>query len=96
MNAAKQLGLIVNTHTLNVTIPCDKREETIEMLDTWTKKSHFYLREAAELLGTLVSLCRVCPWEGFLFLNLLNCMHHLMQRNAECLWHSPEFTVMVY
>ena len=66
------------------------------MLVTWTEKSHFYLREAAELLGTLVSLCCVCPWGSFLFLNLLNCMHHLLQCNMECLWHSPDFMAMVF
>ena len=92
----RQLGLIVNTHTLDVTISPDKCEETIEMLVAWTEKSQFYLQEAAKLLGTLVSLCHVCPWGSFLFLNLLNCMHHLMQRNVECLWHSPEFMAMVF
>ena len=91
----RQLGLIVNTRTLDVTIPPDKREETIDMLIEWTAKSHFYLREAAELLGTLISLCRVCPWGSFLFLNLLHSMHHLMQRNAERLWYSPDFAQMV-
>ena len=91
-----QLGLIMNTCTLDVTIPPNKCKETIKMLITRTKKSHFYLREAAELLGTLVSLCCICPWGSFLFLNLLNCMHHLMQCNVEHLWHSPDFMAMVF
>ena len=39
----RQLGLIVNTRTLDVTISRDKREETIKMLVTWTEKSQFYL-----------------------------------------------------
>ena len=38
-----QLGLIVNTHTLDIMISPDKCEETIEMLITWTEKSQFYL-----------------------------------------------------
>ena len=90
-----QLRLIVNTRTLDVTIMPNKHEETIEMLVACTEKSQFYLQEVAELLSTLVSLCHICPWGSFLFLNLLNCMHHLMQCNVECLWHSPEFMVTV-
>jgi hypothetical protein len=91
----RQLGLIVNTRSLDVTIPHDKREEIIILLREWIERSHFYLRQAAELLGTLISLCRVCPWGGFLYLNLLHAMNHLIHRNAERLWHSDQFTHMV-
>ena len=43
-----QLGLIINTHTLDITIPADKHEEIIILLHEWIAKSHFYLRQAAE------------------------------------------------
>ena len=45
-----QLGLIINTCTLDITIPEDKHEEIIILLHEWIAKSHFYLRQATELL----------------------------------------------
>jgi hypothetical protein len=54
---------------MRVTIPEDKRQAlTDELTNNWGPSSacrSFTLSEAAELLGVLVSLGRVCPWGFF-------------------------------
>jgi hypothetical protein len=65
----RQLGYITSTCTMRVTIPEDKRQAlTDELINKWGPSlgcRSFTLSEAAELLGVLVSLCRVCPWGFF-------------------------------
>jgi hypothetical protein len=62
---------------MTVTIPEDKRNEVVALLCNWsssTTRYSFTLKEAAELLGQLVHICRVCSWGKFLFQNV----HHEM------------------
>jgi hypothetical protein len=80
---------------MTISIPEDKRKE---LLDNLTKKwgpassrTYFTLTEAAELLGVLVSMCRVCPWGIFLFQNLYHAMYATLSNNAARLWQTQEF-----
>jgi hypothetical protein len=77
-----------------VTIPDDQRQEVVAMLHNWSSSAtrySFTLKEAAECLGQLVHICRVCPWGKFLFQNLHHEMVHALQRNAHRIQHDPKF-----
>jgi hypothetical protein len=93
----RQLGYVINTRSMMVTIPEDKRCDFLQLLQSkWgPQRVSFLLSEAAELLGIFVYLCRVCHWGPFLFQNLYHAMSHALTRNAQRLWHSPEFRQLV-
>jgi hypothetical protein len=90
-----QLGYIIDTQTMTVTIPDDKRKELLDTLKKkWGSSSRHYsfpLSAAAEVLGLFMYLCRVCPWGIFLFQNLYNAMSRALTNNAARIWHSPKF-----
>ena len=88
-----QLGYTINTRLLTVTIPERKRIVMLELLNKkWgPRRRSFKLKEAAELLGTLMSLCRVCKWGIFLFTNILRSINEMLSKNARRLMNSPEF-----
>ena len=94
-----QLGYVTNTRTMIVSIPAEKRAKLLkELQDNWgplSSRQSFTVSEAAELLGVLVSLCRVCSWGIFLFLNLYHAMSQILAKNAARIWHSPEFKQLI-
>lgn len=59
----RQLGYLTNSRLLSVTIPNDKRESMLHELTTsWgPHRRSFKLLEAAQLEGTLASLCPFAP-----------------------------------
>jgi hypothetical protein len=95
----RQLGYITDTRTMMVTIPEDKRQALVdELVNNWgptSRRQSFKLSEAAELLGVLVSLCRVCPWGIFLFQNLYHAMAQILRSNSRRVWNRPEFTALI-
>ena len=95
----RQLGYITNTRTMLVTIPDDKRNEVLMLLrNNWSSGSRRYtfrLREAAEVLGLLTYLCRVCPWGHFLFQNLYQAVAHALERNTLRIMHDPNLRALV-
>jgi hypothetical protein len=93
----RQLGYVINTRLMTVTIPDDKREAMLKLLRTeWgPHRRSFNLLEAARLLGMLVSLCRVCPWGIFLFVNLHQAIYEMLSKNAQRLLLTPEFRELI-
>jgi hypothetical protein len=95
----RQLGYITDTRTMMVSIPADKRQALLtNLVDKWGPTSgrrHFTLSEAAELLGVLVSMCRVCPWGIFLFQNLYHAMAQILRSNSRHVWNLPQFTALI-
>jgi hypothetical protein len=89
----RQLGYITNTRTMSVTIPDDKRQEMLTTLRAkWASTSRrfsFRLRDASEVLGLFIYLCRVCPWGIFLCQNLYHAMNHALHRNATRILNNP-------
>jgi hypothetical protein len=82
---------------MTVTIPDDKHTAILHLLHaTWGDQCRtFTLAEAAKLLGTLISLGRVCPRGIFLFINLHQAIYEILGRNAQRLMLSPEFCKML-
>jgi len=67
-----------------------------ELRTTWgTHRKSFTLVEAAQLLGTLVSLSRVCAWGIFLVTNLNSAMYNILASNARRLWSTQEFRELI-
>lgn len=93
----RQVGYVTDTRKMTVSIPEDKREAMIYLLGvTWgPMRRSFTLSEAAQLLGTLVSLCRVCPWGIFLFSNLYQAIYEMLSKNARRLMSTPEFRELI-
>jgi hypothetical protein len=80
---------------MSISIPTNKQEELLsDLVNNWgptSSQNHFTLTKAVELLSTLVSMCRVCPWGIFLFQNLYHTMYQSLAHNAARIWHSKEF-----
>jgi hypothetical protein len=55
-------GWIVNSRSLTLTLPEDKRRNLVDLLSVWTTKTTFTLRELAVLLGLLTDHSRPIPW----------------------------------
>jgi hypothetical protein len=81
-----------------VMIKEDKRKAMVKVLSmTWGEhRRSFTLIKAARLLGTLISLCRVCQWGIFLFMNLYQAMYEMLGNNAHHLMSSPEYRELVH
>jgi len=79
------LGFCINSQTLIVTIPDEKQAAILEVLmHTWgPHHQSFTIKQAPELLGTLLSLCRACKWGIFLFTNLLKAVHEMLDKNLK-------------
>jgi hypothetical protein len=93
----RQGGYVVDTHQMIVMIPEDKHKAMVKVLSmTWGKHRHsFTLIKAARLLG-IISLCRVCNWGIFLFMNLYQAMYGTLGNNACCLMTSPEYWELLH
>ena len=88
-----QIGYRINTRELTVSIPDEKRTAMLELLNSrWgPHRQSFKLKEAAELLGTLMSLSRVCKWGIFLFTNILKSINEMLSKNARRLMNTTDF-----
>ena len=93
----RQVGYIIDTRLLAVSIPDDKQASMLDLLrTTWGQhRRSFTLNEAACLLGTLVSMCRVCSWGIFLFTNLYHAIYEMLRANTRRLWSTPEFRELI-
>ena len=92
-----QIGCVTDTRLMTVTIPDEKREAILTLLrQEWgPHRRSFTLLEAARLLGTLISLSRVCSWGLFLFVNLNQAIYEMLTKNAKRLMLSSEFRELI-
>jgi hypothetical protein len=85
--------------TMMVSIPEDKRQalltDLVDNCGPTSGRQYFTLSEAAELLGVLVSMCRVCPWGIFLLQNLYHAMEKIQRSKLRRVWNRPEFTALI-
>jgi hypothetical protein len=87
----RQLGYIMDTHTMIVSTPEDKHQALLtNLVNNWgpiSGRQYFTLSEAVELLGVLVLLCRVCPWGIFLFQNLYHAVAQILRSSLRRVWN---------
>jgi outer membrane protein W len=57
----KAKGFIADTRRMDVSIPDYNRDQVVELLALWTHKESYTLLEAAELLGLLNNISKICP-----------------------------------
>ena len=55
-------GWIVNSRTLTIALPNEKRSRLLDLLTEWSNKKSFAIRELAVLLGVLMDHSRPLPW----------------------------------
>ena len=65
----EQLGLIINTRDMTISLPQAKIDRLLKMLDTtWhTNRKTFTLMEGTVLLGFLEHAAQICPWGRYLY-----------------------------
>jgi hypothetical protein len=58
----KEKGFIIDTQQMEVSIPNYKWDHVVELLEPWLVRPSYIFLEAAELLGTLNTLSKICRW----------------------------------
>ena len=89
----KQLGRLINTRKLTVSIPDEKRQAVLTTLkSTWHKKrKSFTIREIAELLGTLGDITQTTPFGKYLYIALQHSTYKALKLNTQFVFNSPKF-----
>jgi len=92
-----QLGSVIDTRLLTVTISEDKRKHLLFLLKgTWgPHRRSFTISEAAILLGTLMDVSRTCHWGIFLFIELQQVLHRMLIKNHQRLLRSKPYRQLV-
>jgi hypothetical protein len=68
------LGKDVDSRRLMVSLPPDKRADTINLLRLWIPRHHFTILELAQLIGVLENNATLCRWAKSDYFVLLNCL----------------------
>ena len=91
-----QLGLEINTRTMSVSLPTDKRDNLLNLLRHWhTQRKSFVIKEASSLLGKLNYAAEVAPWARFLFCAIRNSLLHLMRKNRQIVMNRSSFKELI-
>ena len=64
------LGVLIDTNLFTMSVPSDKLQEIISLLDTWSHKHKCFKRELQSLLGSLLYISKCVRYARF-FLNRL-------------------------
>ena len=77
----QQLGLIIDSRKMIVTLPPEKLTRMTETLSkTWhTSRKSFTLLEGVTLLGHLEHACTVCPWGRYLYCAIRSAVNHCIR-----------------
>jgi hypothetical protein len=81
----KALGNLVDTRRMEVAVLAIKRTQMIALLEEWTQKIAFSLREISSLHGSLESLTRHIKWARPLFFALQNAIRFELRRRYHIL-----------
>jgi len=77
-----QLGRLIRTRDLMVTIPDCKREKIIKLLKHWHEdREAFAVMQTARLVGALIDMALVCPWAVFTFISLQDSLRRALRKN---------------
>ena len=88
----KQLGYLISTRQLTISITRDKRKEIIDILLTeWhSKRKSFTLREAAALLGLISFLTTYTSWGKYLYITLQHSIYKALNFNTRFVFESTK------
>jgi hypothetical protein len=80
----EQLGLLVNTRQMRVSLPASKLKKLIEIAKHWHSHRRSYtLRDIAELMGVLLHAGQVAPWAKFLFISIQDSVRASLRKNSK-------------
>ena len=81
-------GWLVNSRTLTLTLPDDKRQRMLDLLHDWAElKRVFTIRELAVLLGTLTDHSRPLPWFRARYAILFHLLGDTLRRRHHAMKH---------
>ena len=82
----EQLGLLINTRTMMVSLPQDKLDKIKALLNQrWhAKRRSFKLLEGAQLLGLLEHAASVNPWGRFLLAGIRHSVNYAIKHCRSC------------
>ena len=87
-----QLGLMVDTRNMVVSLPDSKMTPLINIMKHWhTHRRSFVIKEASSLLGKLNHAAEVAPWARLLFVAIRSSLLHCMRRNKKLIMGRPQF-----
>jgi hypothetical protein len=91
------LGKEINTRTLMVSLPKDKRIALYKSLTaTWgTHRKCFTILEASQLAGTLINAVQCCRWGSFMFLSFMRALYQAISTKYRNLLHSKEYLALL-
>ena len=91
------LGKIVNTRTMSVSLPIDKRVAIHTALTTtWgPQRKSFTILEASQLAGTLVNATQCCRWGAFLFIAFMSTLHNTISKHFKHILTSDEYNTLL-
>ena len=78
-------GWIVNSRTLTIALPDEKRSRLLDLLNEWANKKRFSIRELAVLLGVLMDHSRPLPWFRARFSALFYTMRTVLNQRYSAL-----------
>jgi hypothetical protein len=91
------LGKEINTRTLMVSLPIDKRVALHKSLTTtWgSQRKSFTILEASQLAGTLINAVQCCRWGSFMFLSFMKALNQAISTNYRSMLHSSEYHALL-
>ena len=88
-----QLGVVVNTRTMTVSMTNEKTKNLINELEAWhSARKSFVIREAGTLLGQLNNAAEVSYWARFLFSNIRNSIIVSLRKNRTAVHNNKRFS----
>eukprot|EP00978_Attheya_sp_CCMP212_P037556 scaffold178364_cov47-Attheya_sp.AAC.1 len=80
----EQLGLLVNTRDMIVSLPQSKIEKLITILSNWhSGRKSYTLREIAKLTGGLLHAAQIVPWAKYLFIAIQDSVRASLRMNTK-------------
>jgi hypothetical protein len=80
----EQLGLLVNTRDMLVSLPADKIKKLIKTLSHWhSGRCTYTLRDIAELTGGLLHAAQIAPWAKYLFIAIQDSVRASLRLNTK-------------
>jgi hypothetical protein len=80
----EQLGLLVNTRAMIVSLPPSKIDKLIKILTNWhSGRKSYTLRDIAELTGGLLHAAQIAPWAKYLFIAIQDSVRASLRMNTK-------------
>ena len=91
-----QLGVLIITRIMRVSLPPEKFQELSEILAHWHSfRKTFVIKEAATMLGRLDNAAGVCDWARFLFLSTRQALLLALRKCKDEVYNNKSFATYI-